>query len=221
MIPRIAFLAILPAFVPAFVLSAWAQGAWAQGGSAGVAGKGAGIGRLPGIVSSCRMRAEREALAEGSYDRVEWTDKDRPAAIRRLRRKSGPSFQEVEVSGRIHAVPARTGADSWTGFKSLCDYVQGHEVAMEIDFGRTLAVRLDLGLSRRPEAYAPPSEIGAPPPAIGAAAGPVPPPATPMRRLLGMLKPTFTEVPYEIPLTRRQDDFMYNHQFGLKLNTPF
>jgi len=179
-------------------------------------------------VAACRAQAGAEALTDGSFDLVAWDKDGKPSSVRRVKLESGRTVRRVEAEGRLHAANMSfgnmlSGDEGWTRFHARCDYAKGHEIALSLDIERQLPTRLDLNPPRVAEIYSSSSEIRPEPPptAPPPAAGPSASANLPIRKLFEVMNPTLTEVPYGLPVTRRQEDFMYNHQFGFKLNTPF
>ena len=215
--PRLAFLTPLLVLVLA---------PWPSTGAEGLEATAVVRSSIPGVVAACRAESGREALADRSFDLVEWSEAPGAVAVRRIKPESGQQkLQRVEVSGRLHAARPLPGNDGWIRFQARCDFVKGHEVALSVDIERQLLPQINVGLPRATEGGAvgvkPPAPEFQAAPAGGPKAGAALPPNFQLPPLFGVLKPTVAEVPYELPVTRRQDDFMYNHQFGVQLNTPF
>jgi hypothetical protein len=150
----------------------------------------------------CQKAAEHQASAAKGWNSVEWTE-------------AGPengSKTRIALSGR-----ART-ATGWTAFTARCELDKHHRATVTLDpepLRPVQARTLDLS-----------SAAAVPPPPKPAAPLPLSPalsePSTSENSGSSQLKGTLSEIRPDIPTAPlKKQDFLHDHRFGIKLETPF
>ncbi len=153
-------------------------------------------------LAACQKAAEQQATATKGWSSVEWTE-------------GGPengTKRGIALSGR-----ART-ATGWTAFTARCELDKHHRATATLDPEplRPLRARtLDLS----PAAAVPPPPKPAPELLLSPALSE---PSTSENSGSSQLKGTLSEIRPDIPTAPlKKQDFLHDHRFGIKLETPF
>lgn len=174
------------------------------GGSSFAAETSVTANKSDAMVAACQKAAEHQATALKGWNSVEWTEGQHENGAK----------TRIALSGR-----ART-ATGWTAFTARCELDKHHRASATLDPEPV-----------RP-AHSRPLDLS---PAAAVPTPPKPAPPLPLSPTLSeperstnegsgssQLKGTLSEIRPDIPTAPlKKQDFLHDHRFGIKLETPF
>jgi hypothetical protein len=161
-------------------------------------------------VSACRNEAVKQAApAKGLYS-VQW---DKTAQPEVTKSRSGLRvIMHVSVAGRARS------SDGWVPLTAQCEFDRGRLAAVALDLAPALPPGVGLNLSGITPPPEVPTEPGASPPGSPWSSRTDPPETSGSSRIVPTLRETRPDLP---PTINKRQDFLHDHQFGFRVQTPF